>query len=163
MSKKWNTKALPMWEGWSKWRKGSPVYDTWLDDYKEELERHRDSVILELGSGVGADTRYLLERGFRVLSTDYSREALLNIKKYIMVNLKVINTLIHEEQQMTALALVATLKNLSAILFQNVAGYILDATSYSFLFGVCFICMLGGLLLLAFFKIESGNHKRLFS
>lgn len=23
MSKKWNTKALPMWEGWSKWRKGS--------------------------------------------------------------------------------------------------------------------------------------------
>lgn len=82
---------------------------------------------------------------------------------YIMVNLKVINTLIHEEQQITALALVATLKNLSAILFQNVAGYILDATSYSFLFGVCFICMLGGLLLLAFFKIESGNHKRLFS
>lgn len=83
MSKKWNTKALPMWEGWSKWRKGSPVYDTWLNDYKEELERHRDSVILELGSGVGADTRYLLEREFRVLSTDYSREALLNIKKYI--------------------------------------------------------------------------------
>lgn len=59
--------------------------------------------------------------------------------------------------------LVSTLKNLSAILFQNVAGYILDATSYSFLFGVCFICMLGGLLLFAFFKIESGNHKRLFS
>ncbi len=39
---------------------------------------------------------------------------------YIMVNLKVINTLIDEDHQITAL--VATLKNLAAILFQNVAG-----------------------------------------
>lgn len=83
MSSKWNTKALPMWEGWSRGRNGSPVYDTWLDEYQKELERHKDSIILDLGCGVGADTRYLLERGFRVLSADYSRQALLNIQKYI--------------------------------------------------------------------------------
>ncbi len=81
---------------------------------------------------------------------------------YIMVNLKVINTLIDEKQQITALALVATLKNLAAIVFQNIAGHILDAAGYSYLFCICFICMLGGLVLLAFFRIDSGNHKRLF-
>ncbi len=81
---------------------------------------------------------------------------------YIMVNLKIVNTLIDEKQQITALAFVATLKNLAAILFQNLAGYILDATSYFYLFRVCFACMLGGLLLLAFFRIDSGNDKPLF-
>lgn len=81
---------------------------------------------------------------------------------YIMVNLKVVNTLISEKQQITALAFVATVKNLASILFQNIAGHILDATSYSFLFLVSFICMLGGLALLAFFRIGSGNDKPLF-
>ena len=80
---KWNTKGLPMWEGWSGARRGVPVYDTWLDGYKEELERHRDSVILDLGCGTGANTLYLVERGFQVLSADYSREALANVRRYI--------------------------------------------------------------------------------
>lgn len=82
---------------------------------------------------------------------------------YIMVNIKVINTLIDEEQQITALAFVATIKNLSAILFQNIAGQILDATSYSYLFLASFMCMLGGLALLAFFRIGRGSDKPLFT
>ena len=82
---------------------------------------------------------------------------------YIMVNLKVINTLIDEKRQITALAFVATLKNLAAIVFQNIAGQILDATSYSYLYKICFVCMLGELVLLAFFRIGSGNDKRLFN
>lgn len=82
---------------------------------------------------------------------------------YIMVNLKVVNTLIDEKQQITALAFVATLKNLAAIVFQNIAGQILDATSYSYLFLLCFVCMLGDLVLLAFFQIGSGNDKPLFN
>lgn len=82
---------------------------------------------------------------------------------YIMVNLKVINTLIDEKRQITALAFVATLKNLAAIVFQNIAGQILDATSYSYLFLLCFACMLGDLALLAFFRIGSGNDKPLFN
>lgn len=80
---KWNIKGLPMWEGWSGARKGIPVYDAWLDDYNEELGRHRDSIILDLGCGTGANTQYLAERGFRVLSADYSRKALANVRKFI--------------------------------------------------------------------------------
>lgn len=82
---------------------------------------------------------------------------------YIMLNLKVINTLIDDEQQITALAFVATLKNLATIVFQNIAGLLLDATSYSCLYLVCFACMLVELALVAFFRIASGNDKRLFS
>ena len=82
---------------------------------------------------------------------------------YIMINLKVINTLIDENQQITALAYVATLKNLVAIIFQNVAGNILDVTTYSNLYLICFGWMLGALILVIFFKISSGNDKKLFN
>lgn len=82
---------------------------------------------------------------------------------YIMINLKVINTLIDENQQITALAYVATLKNLVAIIFQNVAGNILDVTTYSNLYLICFGWMLVALILVIFFKISSGNDKKLFS
>lgn len=82
---------------------------------------------------------------------------------YIMINLKVINTIINEKQQITALALVATLKNFVAIIFQNVAGYLLDMTSYSVLYLTCFGLMLLCLALVLCFKIESGNDKQLFS
>lgn len=82
---------------------------------------------------------------------------------YIMINLKVINTLIDENQQITALAYVATLKNLVAIIFQNVAGNILDVTTYSYLYLICFGWMLVALILVIFFKISSGNDKKLFN
>ena len=79
---------------------------------------------------------------------------------YIMINLKVINTLIDENQQITALAYVATLKNLVAIIFQ---GNILDVTTYSNLYLICFGWMLVALILVIFFKISSGNDKKLFN
>ncbi|WP_308698481.1 MFS transporter [uncultured Thomasclavelia sp.] len=82
---------------------------------------------------------------------------------YIMINLKVINTLIGENQQITALALVATLKNLVVIIFQNVAGNMLDVTTYSNLYLICFGWMLVALILVIFFKISSGNDKKLFN
>ena len=82
---------------------------------------------------------------------------------YIMINLKVINTLIDENKQITALAYVATLKNLVAIIFQNVAGNILDVTTYSNLYLICFGWMLVALILVIFFKISSGNDKKLFN
>lgn len=82
---------------------------------------------------------------------------------YIMINLKVVNTIIDDHQQITALAFVATLKNFVAIIFQNVAGYIIDATSYSTLYLICFGCMIVCLALVLLFRIESGNGKRLFS
>lgn len=82
---------------------------------------------------------------------------------YIMINLKIINTLIDENQQITALAYVATLKNLVAIISQNVAGNILDVTTYSNLYLICFGWMLVALILVIFFKISSGNDEKLFN
>lgn len=81
---------------------------------------------------------------------------------YIMINLKVINTLFDEHQQITALAFVATLKNLVSILFQNVAGNILDITTYNNLYLICTAMMIACLILIINFKIEKGTDKKLF-
>lgn len=74
---------LSMWDNWSKKRASLPVYDNWLDDYKELLNKYKDTEILDLGCGIGADTLYLIERGFHVLSCDFSNEALKSIQKNI--------------------------------------------------------------------------------
>ena len=74
-----NKKALSMWNGWSKGRHGKPIYDLWLDDYSKDLEKFNESKFLDLGCGIGADTQYLIERGYKVISVDYSKEAINNI------------------------------------------------------------------------------------
>lgn len=74
---------LEMWDNWSKRRAGVPAYDLWLDEYKDILEKNKDTVILDLGCGIGADTLYLIERGYNVLSCDFSKEALKNVQANI--------------------------------------------------------------------------------
>ena len=68
-----NRKALPMWNDFSKSRKGIPVYDLWLNEYKADLEKFKNTKFLDLGCGNGADTLYLIERGYKVISVDYSK------------------------------------------------------------------------------------------
>ena len=51
-------------------------HDPWLARYLELLEVRREGVMLELGCGSGQDARFLTERGFRVVATDFSEEAL---------------------------------------------------------------------------------------
>ena len=74
-----NKKAISMWNGWSISRFGKPVYDLWLDDYKSDLDKFKNTKFLDLGCGNGADTLYLVERGYKVISVDYSKEAVNNI------------------------------------------------------------------------------------
>ena len=74
---------VEMWDNWSKRRSSVPVYDLWLDEYEDLLEQNRDKEILDLGCGIGADTLYLLERGYNVLSCDFSNEALKSIQDNI--------------------------------------------------------------------------------
>lgn len=78
-----NDGFIKMWDGWSKRRSGIPVYDSWLDEYRDILEKNKPQEILDLGCGLGADTLYLLERDYSVLSCDFSREALKSIQENI--------------------------------------------------------------------------------
>ena len=72
-----------MWNNWAKKRFGDPTYDGWLDGYEEILEASKDHQILDLGCGNGADTKYLLGRGFKVVSCDFSDEALKNVDRFM--------------------------------------------------------------------------------
>ena len=74
---------VKMWDNWSKKRSSIPVYDLWLDEYKDILEKNKDNDILDLGCGIGADTLYLIERGYSVLSCDFSKEALKSVEDNI--------------------------------------------------------------------------------
>ena len=76
-----NDGYVGMWDNLSKRRSGIPAYDLWLDEYIDLFDE--DKEILDLGCGIGADTLYLLEKGYKVLSTDFSNEALQSIKNNI--------------------------------------------------------------------------------
>ena len=76
-----NDGYVDMWDNWSKRRSGIPAYDLWLDEYINLFDKEKE--ILDLGCGIGADTLYLIERGYKVLSCDFSNEALQSIKDNI--------------------------------------------------------------------------------
>lgn len=82
---------------------------------------------------------------------------------FIMINLKIVSTLVPKEHQITALAFVQTLRNLSSIIFQNIAGQILDVSSYQILFSLSLIIIAFGFLLVLLFKIPSGKDQKIFS
>ena len=54
---------------------GKVIYDNWLVKYNNILSKCRTS-ILDLGCGEGNDTLYLIEKGYKVISLDYSKESL---------------------------------------------------------------------------------------
>jgi ubiquinone/menaquinone biosynthesis C-methylase UbiE len=60
-----------------------PQYDDWLDKYHDFLDKSKDIPIIDLGCGFGNDTLYLTERGYQVISCDYSIEALNRLKFFI--------------------------------------------------------------------------------
>lgn len=82
---------------------------------------------------------------------------------FIMINLKIVSTLVPKEHQITALAFVQTLRNLSSIVFQNIAGQILDVSSYQILFSLSLIIIAYGFLLVLLFKIPSGKDQKIFN
>ena len=81
---------------------------------------------------------------------------------FIMINLKIVSTLVPKEHQITALAFVQTLRNLSSIIFQNIAGQILDISSYQILFALSLIVIVVSFVLVILFKVPSGKDQKLF-
>ena len=59
-----------------------PAYDDWLDKYLDLIKKDNGQILV-LGCGTGNDSLYLDEKGFDVLSTDYSIEALNNTKRAV--------------------------------------------------------------------------------
>ena len=82
---------------------------------------------------------------------------------FIMINLKIVSTLVPKEHQITALAFVQTLRNLSSIIFQKIAGQILDISSYQILFSLSLIVIVVGFVLVILFKVPSGKDQKLFN
>ncbi|TCL62081.1 methyltransferase family protein [Hydrogenispora ethanolica] len=60
-----------------------PQYDTWLDAYRDYLDESKAIPVIDLGCGSGNDTLYLAERGYPVISCDYSSEALRRLQFFI--------------------------------------------------------------------------------
>jgi SAM-dependent methyltransferase len=60
-----------------------PKLDDWLDKFMYILEQSKDVPIVDLGCGYGNDTLYLCERGYKVISCDYSEEALKRLQYFI--------------------------------------------------------------------------------
>ena len=60
-------------------------YNEWVSLLESYIKDYNQSgnKILDLGCGIGADTLYLIEKGFNVLSCDFSVEALNNITNTI--------------------------------------------------------------------------------
>jgi len=54
----------------------SSKYDSWMDRWKFLFDKENKEIALDIGCGIGLDTRYLAELGYTVVSIDLSGAAL---------------------------------------------------------------------------------------
>ena len=81
---------------------------------------------------------------------------------FVMINLRIISTIVDNARQNTALSLVSACKSFSSILFQMVAGYLIDFTGYQMFYFVLFICSVVGMILVFFFKVPTNKELKVF-
>ncbi len=81
---------------------------------------------------------------------------------FIMLNLKIVATIVDMKHQMSALALVQTCRNFGSIVFQFVAGYLIDFYSYDIFYLILCLLSIVGMVICIFYRIPSGNHQHLF-
>ncbi len=75
---------MEMWDKiYKKHGTKKPEYDDWLDKFMPLIKLSHNLPIIDLGCGFGNDTLYLKEKGFDVLSCDYSIEALNRLDYFI--------------------------------------------------------------------------------
>ena len=81
---------------------------------------------------------------------------------FVMINLRIISTIVDNARQNTALSLVSACKSFSSILFQMFAGYLIDFTGYQMFYFVLFICSVVGMILVFFFKVPTNKELKVF-
>lgn len=57
--------------------------DNWMEKYSEEIMKAKSKKAIDLGCGIGQDTKWLLDKGFDVISCDISDIALKKLKELI--------------------------------------------------------------------------------
>lgn len=82
---------------------------------------------------------------------------------FVMLNIKIVSSLVEEHHVITALAWVQTAKSLASICLQYLAGYLIDSSGYSLMSWVItlIICLIT--VGFVFLKLPAGTDKRLFS
>lgn len=81
---------------------------------------------------------------------------------FIMINMKVVATIVSQDHQIKALAIVSTFKSFTSIVFQTISGYIIDLSSYQLFYVFLLVCSFIGLILCLLYKIPDGNEHQLF-
>ena len=81
---------------------------------------------------------------------------------FVMINLRIISTIVDNARQNIALSLVSACKSFSSILFQMFAGYLIDFTGYQMFYFVLFICSVIGMVLVFFFKVPTNKDLKVF-
>lgn len=64
-------------------QKNSFKNENWLDKYKEIINKVKGNSAVDLGCGIGQDTKWLIDNGFDVISCDISSIALEKLKEFI--------------------------------------------------------------------------------
>ena len=82
---------------------------------------------------------------------------------FIMINMKVIATIVDERYQMSALALVATFKSFITIFFQNIGGYLIDHTSYHIFYLFLWFMMLIAFVIVVMYSFPNNDRLKLYS
>ena len=81
---------------------------------------------------------------------------------FVMANIKIVNTIVDEHVQMTALAIAQTVRNLTSIVFQYIGGMILEHTSYPQMFQCCLVVITIGFIITLLYKLPKGKGQQLF-
>ena len=76
----WNNEY---WEDNIKNNKTDFMKDNWMEKYSEEIMKAKSKKAIDIGCGIGQDTKWLLDKGFDVISCDISDIALKKLKELI--------------------------------------------------------------------------------
>lgn len=81
---------------------------------------------------------------------------------YVMLNMKIVATLVSGAYQMTALSVVAVIRNLGTVPFQILAGKILDRYSYGALYGYLFAIVVVAILVTLGLRMPVVDDKKIY-